>query len=99
MSEDLSLSELPQTDLARRWYIPYEMELMRRGAILVILICLPMFWVASLRGDGWQTIAMGLTGGLLAVWALQQKNRDIMLVSSALILFSGLMQAFFALEV
>jgi len=99
MSEDLASSELPQTDLARRWYIPYEMELMRRGAILVILISLPMFWIASLRGDGWQTIAMGLTGGLLAVWALQQKNRDIMLVSSALILFSGLMQAFFALEV
>ena len=39
-------------DLASRWYTPFELEVLQKAALLVVLCSIPVLWVMNLRENG-----------------------------------------------
>ena len=76
-------------DLASRWYSPFELEVLQKAALLVVLCSIPVLWVASLRENGELLVLLGMISGLLSFKALGGENRDLMMLSSALIMLLG----------
>ena len=76
-------------DLASRWYSPFELEVLQKAALLVVLCSIPVLWVVSLRENGELLVLLGMISGLLSFKALSRENRDFMMLSSALIMLLG----------
>ncbi|MDP7203874.1 MAG: hypothetical protein QGF72_07080, partial [Candidatus Poseidoniaceae archaeon] len=78
-------------DLASRWYTPFELEVLQKAALLVVLCSIPVLWVMSLRDNGELLVLLGLISGLISLRTLGRENRDLMMLASALILLLGLL--------
>lgn len=85
-------------DLASKWYVPFELEVLRKSALLVSVCSLPMLWVMYLRDAGLALAFLGLLAGVASIYTLNRENRDLMMSSSALQLLIGALILYQALE-